>query len=108
MADTGKTIVKQGLDKYVPISRMKYYFAVDTKYVISKLGLLFFPFMHSVSNKLLNVLFLSIDILKDWSIKYEQEGNPVQPRYEINAPDLYIPTMAYFTFILVSGLVLGK
>ncbi|KAJ9574724.1 hypothetical protein L9F63_008094, partial [Diploptera punctata] len=42
----------------------------------------------------------------DWSVKYEQE-EPVQPRYEINAPDLYIPTMAYVTYILVAGLVLG-
>lgn len=39
-------------------------------------------------------------------MKYEQEG-PVQPRFEINAPDLYIPTMAYVTYVLVAGLVLG-
>lgn len=31
----------------------------------------------------------------------------MQPRYEINAPDLYIPTMAYVTYVLVAGLVLG-
>lgn len=90
LANTGKTIVKQGIEQYVPITRLKYYFAVDTKYVVSKLGLLFFPFVHS-----------------DWSVKYEQDGNPVQPRFELNAPDLYIPTMAYFTYVLVAGLVLG-
>lgn len=45
-------------------------------------------------------------ILQDWSIKYEQD-NPVQPRYEINAPDLYIPVMAYVTYVVVAGLVLG-
>lgn len=39
-------------------------------------------------------------------MKYEQD-NPVQPRFELNAPDLYIPTMAYVTFVLVAGLVLG-
>ncbi|KAJ8966174.1 hypothetical protein NQ317_009531 [Molorchus minor] len=43
---------------------------------------------------------------RDWSVKYEQDG-PVQPRFEINAPDLYIPTMAYVTYLLVAGLVLG-
>lgn len=43
---------------------------------------------------------------QDWSIRYEQDG-PIQPRYEINAPDLYIPTMAYVTYVLVAGLVLG-
>lgn len=89
LAGAGKTIIKQEMEKYVPVSKLKYYFAVDTKYVISKLVLLFFPFTHS-----------------DWSVKYEQDG-PVQPRFEINAPDLYIPTMAYITYVLVAGLVFG-
>lgn len=39
-------------------------------------------------------------------MKYEQD-TPIQPRFEINAPDLYIPTMAYVTYVLVAGLVLG-
>lgn len=90
LADTGKTIVKKEIERYVPVTHLKYYFSVDTKYVISKLKLLLFPFTH-----------------KDWSVKYEQDGRPVQPRYEINAPDLYIPTMAYITYVLVAGLALG-
>ncbi|XP_050300216.1 protein YIF1B [Anthonomus grandis grandis] len=89
LAGAGKTIIKQEMEKYVPVSKLKFYFAVDTRYVISKLALLFFPFTHS-----------------DWSVKYEQ-NHPVQPRYEINAPDLYIPSMAYITYVLVAGLVLG-
>lgn len=31
---------------------------------------------------------------KDWSIKYNQD-EPVAPRYEVNAPDLYIPGEVY-------------
>lgn len=89
LAGAGKTIIKKEVERFVPVSKLKYYFAVDTKYVVSKLMLLFFPFTH-----------------KDWSVKYEQDG-PVQPRFEINAPDLYIPTMAYVTYVLVAGLVLG-
>ncbi|XP_044264912.1 protein YIF1B [Tribolium madens] len=89
LANTGKSMIKQEVEKYVPVNSLKYYFAVDTKYVLSKLMLLFFPFTH-----------------KDWSVKYEQDG-PVQPRFEINAPDLYIPTMAYVTYVLVAGMVLG-
>ncbi|KAJ8925703.1 hypothetical protein NQ315_009550 [Exocentrus adspersus] len=89
LAGAGKTILKKEVERFVPVSKLKYYFAVDTKYVLSKLMLLFFPFTH-----------------KDWSVKYEQDG-PVQPRYEINAPDLYIPTMAYVTYVLAAGLVLG-
>lgn len=44
--------------------------------------------------------------IQDWSIKYEQDS-PLQPRYERNAPDMYIPTMAYLTYIVVAGLALG-
>lgn len=41
--------MKNEFERYVPVSRLKYYFAVDTKYVVSKLGLLLFPFTHAVS-----------------------------------------------------------
>ncbi|XP_076164878.1 yip1d-interacting factor 1 isoform X2 [Ptiloglossa arizonensis] len=80
---------KQQFGRFVPITALKYHFAVDTNYVFSKLALLFFPFSQ-----------------KDWSVKYEQDV-PLQPRYEKNAPDLYIPTMAFLTYVLLTGLVLG-
>lgn len=41
---------KQQLEKYVPVTALKYYFAVDTDYVFVKLALLFFPFTQKVSN----------------------------------------------------------
>lgn len=80
---------KQQFEKYVPVSALKYYYAVNTDYVFSKLTLLFFPFTQ-----------------KDWTVKYEQDV-PLQPRYEKNAPDMYIPTMAFLTYIVMAGLVLG-
>lgn len=89
LADQGKELVEKEFEKYIPVTRLKYYFAVDNKYVINKVRLLFFPFTH-----------------RDWSLKYDQE-NPVQPRYDINAPDLYIPCMAYITYVVLAGLVLG-
>ena len=39
-------------------------------------------------------------------MRYNPE-EPVQPRYEPNAPDLYIPAMAFLTYVLVGGLALG-
>ena len=45
-------------------------------------------------------------MFQDWSVKYEQDG-PQQPRYERNAPDLYIPTMAFLTYVVMAGLALG-
>ncbi|KAG4067302.1 hypothetical protein HA402_000293 [Bradysia odoriphaga] len=89
LAGQGKQFVESHFEKYVPVTRLKYYFAVDNKYVVNKLRLLFFPFTHS-----------------DWSLKYDQD-NPVQPRFDVNAPDLYIPTMAYITYVVLAGLVLG-
>lgn len=41
------------LEKYVATSKLKYYFAVDTAYVGKKLGLLIFPYTHSVSTILM-------------------------------------------------------
>ncbi|KAJ8307987.1 hypothetical protein KUTeg_012861 [Tegillarca granosa] len=89
LAGQGTEYVHKNIEKYVSSSKLKYYFAVDTSYVGKKLGLLLFPYTHS-----------------DWSIKYNQD-EPVAPRYEINAPDLYIPVMAFVTYILVAGVVLG-
>lgn len=37
------------IDRFIPVTKLKYYFAVDTMYVGKKLGLLFFPFLHQVS-----------------------------------------------------------
>lgn len=77
------------VEKYISVGQLKYYFAVDNTYVTKKLGLLMFPFTHS-----------------DWSIRYNHD-EPVQPRFELNAADLYIPSMAFVSYILVVGYMLG-
>jgi len=84
-----KKEVEGMMEKYVSIGQLKYYFAVDNSYVTRKLRLLLFPFIHS-----------------DWSIRYNHD-EPVQPRFELNAADLYIPSMAFVTYILVVGYMLG-
>ncbi|XP_049526239.1 protein YIF1B isoform X2 [Dermacentor silvarum] len=89
LAGQGKDMVHQKLEKYVSVSKIKYYFAVDTSYVGRKLLLLLFPFGHT-----------------DWAVKYDQD-EPVPPRYDVNAPDLYIPSMALVTYVLLSGYLLG-
>lgn len=48
LADQGKQLVENQFTKWVPVSKLKYYFAVDNNYVINKLRLLFFPFTHKV------------------------------------------------------------
>ncbi|XP_064408760.1 protein YIF1B isoform X2 [Latimeria chalumnae] len=89
LASQGKEIVGRNIDRFIPVSKLKYYFAVDTLYVGKKLGLLIFPYLH-----------------QNWEVKYQQD-TPVAPRFDVNAPDLYIPVMAFITYILVAGLALG-
>ncbi|KAM9853001.1 protein YIF1B isoform 2-T2 [Aulostomus maculatus] len=89
LASHGKEMVDKNLDRFIPISKLKYYFAVDTMYVGRKLGLLIFPYMH-----------------ENWEVSYQQD-TPVAPRYDVNAPDLYIPSMGFITYVLVAGLALG-
>lgn len=69
---------------------------VDHGYVLRKCLLLVFPFRH-----------------KQWSrqvarseMSGQYEGFKV-PRQDVNAPDLYIPIMAFVTYILVIATVLG-
>ncbi|XP_041652215.1 protein YIF1B isoform X3 [Cheilinus undulatus] len=89
LASHGREMVDKNLDRFIPISKLKYYFAVDTVYVGKKLGLLVFPYMH-----------------ENWEVSYQQD-TPVAPRFDVNAPDLYIPSMGFITYVLVAGLALG-
>ncbi|XP_036689582.1 protein YIF1B isoform X3 [Balaenoptera musculus] len=89
LAAQGKELVDKNIDRFIPVTKLKYYFAVDTMYVGKKLGLLFFPYLH-----------------QDWEVQYQQD-TPVAPRFDVNAPDLYIPAMAFITYVLVAGLALG-
>ncbi|XP_034556256.1 protein YIF1B isoform X2 [Notolabrus celidotus] len=89
LASQGREMMDKNLDRFIPISKLKYYFAVDTVYVGKKLGLLVFPYMH-----------------KNWEVSYQQD-TPVAPRFDVNAPDLYIPSMGFITYVLVAGLALG-
>ena len=70
------------------IGSIKSYFAVDTTYVMKKIMLIFLPFLH-----------------KEWCIRYSSEN--VLPKDEPNLPDLYIPSMAFITYCLLSGYILG-
>ncbi|CAK9305077.1 unnamed protein product [Gordionus sp. m RMFG-2023] len=90
LADQGKHMMEQKFERWVSLSRLKYYFAVDTKYVGKKLTILMCPYLH-----------------KDWALQYDQENQPIAPRFDLNAPDLYIPLMAFVTFILTSGWIMG-
>jgi hypothetical protein len=78
---------------YVDVSALRAYFTLTNSYVMKKLKILFFPFLH-----------------KDYSrqVTQTQAGTMfVVPADDVNAPDLYIPTMSLVTYILLIGFILG-
>lgn len=89
LANQGKDIVNKEITKFMSVNKLKYFFAVDTRYVMKKLFLLMFPYTH-----------------QDWEVRYHRD-TPLTPRHDVNAPDLYIPTMAFITYILLAGMALG-
>ncbi|EQB77696.1 protein YIF1A [Camelus ferus] len=89
IASHGKDMVHKELHRFVSVNKLKYFFAVDTAYVAKKLGLLVFPYTH-----------------QNWEVQYSRDV-PLPPRQDLNAPDLYIPTMAFITYVLLAGMALG-
>lgn len=98
-----------------------YYFQVNDQYVRNKLKVVLFPFLHRVSfisNLSYTCLFVSpfISITcvfytqGHWTRISEPVGGKISykpPIYDINAPDLYIPFMAFGTYVVLCGLFLG-
>lgn len=89
IASQSKDIVHKEIHRFVSMDRLKFFFAVDTTYVLKKLVLLLFPYIH-----------------QNWEVRYHRDV-PLPPRQDVNAPDLYIPSMAFITYILLAGMALG-
>uniref|UniRef100_A0A453SI68 Protein YIF1B n=1 Tax=Aegilops tauschii subsp. strangulata TaxID=200361 RepID=A0A453SI68_AEGTS len=76
------------------LSNPQYYFQVNNQYVRNKLKVVLFPFLHR----------------GHWTRITEPVGGRLSykpPVQDINAPDLYIPLMAFATYIVVAGYALG-
>ncbi|KAK5013312.1 Protein transport protein yif1, partial [Cryomyces antarcticus] len=91
----GQEYVEQNLNRYVSMSVLKHYFNVSNSYVVNKMYLVLFPWRH-----------------RPWSRQQRmssngQDGYFLPPREDINSPDMYIPVMAFVTYILVSTLIAG-
>lgn len=79
----------------------KDYFAVNHRYVLRKLSLILMPFLNRVWAR------------RRGTDPAQFEGNATEvtkylpPRDDVNAPDLYIPLMAFCTYVLMVGFVFG-
>ncbi|CAI0541128.1 unnamed protein product [Linum tenue] len=84
--------VQSNITRY--FSDPQYYFQVNDQYVRNKLKVVLFPFLHR----------------GHWTRITEPVGGRLSykpPLYDINAPDLYIPFMAFGTYVILAGMSLG-
>ncbi|KAM1011812.1 hypothetical protein FF1_046956 [Malus domestica] len=84
--------VQSNISRY--FSDPQYYFQVNDQYVRNKLKVVLFPFLHR----------------GHWTRITEPVGGRLSykpPIYDINAPDLYIPFMAFGTYVVLAGFSLG-
>ncbi|CAN6230692.1 unnamed protein product [Urochloa humidicola] len=90
--DSGSEFMQSNITQY--LSDPQYYFQVNSQYVRNKLKVILFPFLHR----------------GHWTRITEPVGGRLSykpPVQDINAPDLYIPLMAFGTYIVVAGYALG-
>ncbi|KAI3896158.1 hypothetical protein MKX03_000278 [Papaver bracteatum] len=84
--------VQSNISRY--FSDPQYYFQVNDQYVRNKLKVVLFPYLHR----------------GHWTRITEPVGGRLSykpPVYDINAPDLYIPLMAFGTYVVLAGFLLG-
>ncbi|KZT58183.1 putative ER to Golgi transport-related protein [Calocera cornea HHB12733] len=92
----GQDYLDKNFSIHVPLPLIRHQFNVSNSYVLHKLRLLVFPWRH-----------------RPWARKPKQSDTGAQadgwqpPREDVNSPDLYIPTMALVTYILLSALQTG-
>ena len=89
---TSSEFMQSNISRY--FSNPQYYFQVNDQYVRNKLKVVLFPFLHR----------------GHWTRITEPVGGRLSykpPIYDINAPDLYIPFMAFGTYIILAGFSFG-
>jgi len=86
-------MIQSNVQQYVSVGILRYYFSVDTSYVVKKLGVLLWPFHH-----------------KNWQRQKDMDTTSQgfsPPRHDVNSPDLYIPVMGLVTYIIAVGIYHG-
>lgn len=85
-------MLRSKAQEYIPTNRLRYLYAVDNSYVFNKLKVILLPWFQT-----------------EWHLKYQSDQNlPIMPRDDINAHDMYIPTMGFITYILLAGWSMGS
>lgn len=102
---TAEMLNAKQINRYVSIPALKHYFNVSTPYVLRKLLLVLFPWRHKPWSREQRPSASSQDPTTGANAAYSYYFLP--PRDDLNSPDMYIPVMAFVTYILLSTLLAG-
>lgn len=114
MAAVGGEYVQKNFNALLPMPVLKHYFNVSNSYVLHKLRIVLFPWRHkpwsrahrhsSGGGHVSSAYAESTSAVKTAS---SGADGYLPPRDDVNSPDLYIPTMAFVTYIIVTSVILG-
>ena len=101
----GKDYLETNVKKYIPLVSsnwlvMKYYFSVNNEYVLKKISILLAPWIQKKWKR-------SLDPNGDGHAADGAGTKYAKALDDPNAPDLYIPIMAFISYALVVGYVKG-
>jgi hypothetical protein len=114
MAAVGGEYVQKNFGTLLPIPVLKHYFNVSNSYVLHKLRIVLFPWRHKPWSRAHRHSAAGGGVSPAYSetpsaIKTASSGTEgyLPPRDDVNSPDLYIPTMAFVTYIILTSVILG-
>ncbi|KAK9478386.1 ER to Golgi transporter Yif1 [Lipomyces japonicus] len=104
----GQNYVEQNLGKYMfSVSSLKTYFDVSNSYVWRKLALVVFPWRHRPWTRQVRQAAASNSTSNNSNSIGGYLTYYAPPRDDVNAPDMYIPVMAFVTYVLLSSIEAG-
>lgn len=114
MAAVGGEYVQKNFNALLPMPVLKHYFNVSNSYVLHKLRIVLFPWRHKPWSRAHRHSSAGSGVSSAYSetpsaVKTASSGSEgfLPPRDDVNSPDLYIPTMAFVTYIIVTSVILG-
>lgn len=105
--DTSNQYIQQNISLIIGTNgNIKYYFKVSNSYVVRKLLIILFPYYNKTWSRKTNAEVGYVendngDPNQAAALAASKVSHLAPPSYDINAPDLYIPLMAFTTYILL-------
>ncbi|EEH33527.1 transport protein yif1 [Paracoccidioides lutzii Pb01] len=103
----GQEYMEQNLNRYVSIPALKHYFNVSNSYVLNKITLVLFPWRHKPWSRQQARLNAVQSGVNGQITQTQYTSIYLPPRDDLNSPDMYIPAMAFLTYIILSTALAG-